>query len=168
MNYTHNYNGRLCIVPVDPKILSSDDIYRFCIDGPLLPFPNLRRNGRTCPWFDSGEIATVNERNKVFSIQTTEDELVSKYCTSGDGWLSATEVAEKIEIAASYRLTKSSARDFGYALKKAGFQSRKLDGITRYAVAVSSSLKYDPTSSGVRSGVRSGETSAESVESTLF
>ncbi len=122
-------------------------------------------------WLDQGEIVEVNERNKEFSVQTTEDELVSKYCfpaTVDHEWLSATEVAKKIEVEVGYKMSKSSARDFGYALKKAGHQSKKLDGITRYFVKVTSPLRYDPPSSGVGSGVKSGVGSAESGQIELY
>jgi hypothetical protein len=46
-------------------------------------------------------------------------------------------------------------------LKKAGYASKKLDGITRYAVDVASRIPFHPTSSGVRSGVKSGVRSGE-------
>lgn len=34
MKHTHNYYGRLCIVPVDPKLLDEEDIRYFCQTGP--------------------------------------------------------------------------------------------------------------------------------------
>lgn len=108
-------------------------------------------------WFDQDEIATVNEKNKEFIISTTEDEFVAQYCTvltlnpQGDapGWLSATEVAQKIAEVARYSVSKSSARDFGYALGKAGCPKRKLGGVTKYAVQVAEPAGHLWVSGGV-------------------
>jgi len=113
-------------------------------------------------WFDRNETAAVNTRNREYSIQTTEDELVAQYCTPGPAtgntaeWYTATEVAEKIALQASYSLNKTSARDFGVALTKAGYPKRKLDGVTRYSVSITPSFNYHPTGIGVGSGARSG------------
>lgn len=111
-------------------------------------------------WFDMDETTKVNERNKEFAVQTTEDELVQQYCTASgatvaEDWLSATQVAEGIAKLSRYPLVAASARNFGFALRKAGFQIKKLDGITRYAVHVPEP-PIDPTFIGVGSGVRSG------------
>jgi hypothetical protein len=120
-------------------------------------------------WFDRDETATVNERNKEFAIQTTEDELVAQYCSPSIAeWYTATEVAEKIAQEAKYALGKASARDFGIALKKAGFQKKKLDGISRYAVSVTPSFNYHPTGIGVGSGLESGVIESGYAESTSF
>ena len=111
-------------------------------------------------WFDMDETTKVNERNKEFAVQTTEDELVQQYCsvsgaTVAEDWLSATQVAEGIAKLTRYPLVAASARNFGFALRKAGFEIKKLDGITRYAVHVPEPV-IDPTFIGVGSGVRSG------------
>lgn len=63
---------------------------------------------------------------------------------------------------------KASARDFGIALNKAGFQKKKLDGISRYAVSVTPSFNYHPTGIGVGSVLESGVTESEYVESPSF
>lgn len=118
-------------------------------------------------WFDRDEIVEVNERNREFSVQSTEDELVAQYCVtpSANGeWLTATQVANRISLATTYRLAKSSARDFGFALKKAGYASKKLDGLTRYAVDVASGIPFHSTSSGVKSGVGSGEADSGDID----
>lgn len=113
-------------------------------------------------WFDSTETTSVNDRNKQFSVQTTEDELVAQYCSKASGnWQTATQVAQRMVDFADYPISKSSARDFGYALKKAGYASRKLNGITRYEVRVDG-FRIHSTSSGEISGVKSG------VDSTLI
>jgi predicted P-loop ATPase len=122
-------------------------------------------------WFDRNEIVAINELNREFSLQTTEDELVAQYCVSSSStveWLTATQVANRIAVRTTYKLVRSSARDFGFALKKAGYPSKKLDGITRYAVEVGSSFTIDPTSSGVKSGVGSGVASSEPPANQLF
>lgn len=125
-------------------------------------------------WFDRNETATVNERNREFAVQTTEDELVAQYCTPGSTtgagveWYTATEVAEKIALQASYSLNKTSARDFGVALTKAGYPKRKLDGINRYSVSLTPSFNYHPTGIGVGSGVRSGVAGPIFAESSSF
>jgi len=111
-------------------------------------------------WFDMDETTKVNERNKEFAVQTTEDELVKQYCTASgaavaEDWLSATQVAEGIAKLTRYPLVAASARNFGFALRKAGFEIKKLDGNTRYAVYVPEPV-IDPTFIGVGSGVRSG------------
>ena len=100
-------------------------------------------------WFDQDEIATVNEKNKEFMVSTTEDEFVAQYCTAlqldaqGDAsaWLSATEVAQQIAELGKYSVSKSSARDFGYALSKAGCPKKKVGGVTKYAVQVAVSAE---------------------------
>ena len=114
-------------------------------------------------WFDTDETTKVNERNVQFSVQTTEDELVKQYCSASaaagdDDWLSATQVAEGISKLAKYPMGKASARDFGFALRKAGFEKKKLDGITRYAVRVPEPPIPFPYSVGVNSGTESGVT----------
>ena len=120
-------------------------------------------------WFDKGEITTVNDRNKEFAVQTTEDELVAQYCmTSQHKWMTATQVAQEISENTSYQFGKSSARDFGFALKKAGYASKKLDGITRYGTSVGCGFQLHPPSSGVKRGVESGEDVPENVESDSF
>ena len=92
-------------------------------------------------WFDRDEITAVHDRNKEFSVSTTEDELVDQYCLASqkkedDDWLTATQVANRIAMKTTYKLVKSSARDFGYALQKTGYERKKLNGVTRYAVQV--------------------------------
>jgi hypothetical protein len=121
-------------------------------------------------WFDRDETATVNERNKEFSIQTTEDELVAKYCFAGSEgeWKTATDVAQRMSTEYSYPLKTSSARDFGYALRKAEFPSKKVSGIAYYSVAVDRPFLNHPTSGGVKGGVGGGVTEGRSVESDLF
>lgn len=119
-------------------------------------------------WFDKAEITAVNERNLEFSVQTTEDELVVQYCVPGSDWITATQVANEVSGITRYSFGKASARDFGFALKKAGYPSKKLDGITRYAVRVASGFGFDSPSSGVQSGVRSGVDISKSGENNLF
>jgi hypothetical protein len=121
-------------------------------------------------WFDRDETATVNERNKEYSIQTTEDELVAKYCSAGSAneWRTATEVAQRMSNYCSYPLKTSSARDFGYVLKKAGFVTKKVGGITQYSVSIYPSLLGHPTLGGVAGGVKGGVNEGISGESDLF
>ena len=122
-------------------------------------------------WFDLNENATITQRNKEFTIQSTEDELVAEYCTNGNSvsdWKSATEVAEKIAEYAKYSINKTSARDFGRALKKAGIPSKMLDGYTLYHVCVDNSLQFNSTSSGVKSGLTSGVDDPEFEEYSSF
>jgi hypothetical protein len=118
-------------------------------------------------WFDSAETVLVNDRNKEFAIQTTEDELVAEYCTAGSDWLTATKVAERISELSKYGLGKSSARDFGYALSKAGYKKKKVGGVTYYGVEVRQSTlslsKWGEYShlGGVKGGVKNIESEVE-------
>jgi hypothetical protein len=68
----------------------------------------------------------------------------------------------------SYPIRPSSARDFGYALRKAEFPSKKVSGIAYYSVAVDRPFLNHPTSGGVKGGVGGGVTEGRSVESDLF
>jgi hypothetical protein len=121
-------------------------------------------------WFDRDETATVNARNKEYSIQTTEDELVAKYCIPGSttDWKTATEVAQRMSVECSYPLKTSSARDFGYALRKAEYPKKKVGGTTYYSVCIDQPLLSHLTSGGVKGGVRGGVTIEETAESDLF
>jgi predicted P-loop ATPase len=108
-------------------------------------------------WFDQDEIATVNQRNKEFMIDTTEGEFVAQYCTvlqtdaqgNASVWVSATEVAQQIAELGKYSVSKSSARDFGYALGKAGCPKKKVGGVTKYAVQVAELAGHLWVSGGV-------------------
>ena len=121
-------------------------------------------------WFDRNETAAVNTRNKEYSIQTTEDELVAKYCMPGSAteWETATDFAQSISTRYNYPLKTSSARDFGYALRKAGFTTKKVGGITHYSVSLYQSLQIHPTSGGVKGGVGGGVTEVKTIESVVF
>ena len=113
----------------------------------------------------------MNRKNREFTVQTTEDELVARFCTPGSpgaDWMTATDVARGVSLESGYSLRGSSARDFGFALKKAGFSSRKLDGITRYSVKLVRSFGIDSTFSGVKSGVGSGVDHSESALNLSF
>jgi predicted P-loop ATPase len=57
-------------------------------------------------WFDTVETAAVNDSNKNFTVQTTEDELVQKYCVADKSWITATEVAKDISEIAKYPFGK--------------------------------------------------------------
>jgi predicted P-loop ATPase len=121
-------------------------------------------------WFDRDETATVNKRNKEFAIQTTEDELVAKYCVAGSAteWKTATDIAQRMSSEYSYPLKTSSARDFGYALRKAEFPTKKVGGIAYYSVAIDRPLLNYPTLGGVKGGVGGGVTEGKGVESDLY
>jgi hypothetical protein len=117
-------------------------------------------------WFDTNEIVKVNERNRDYSIQTTEDELVVEYCAKGSSgdWKTATDVAQRIADCARYSLRDSSAQAFGRALKKAGYASKTLNGTKRYNVIVDSGLRGISTSGGHGVGPFSGVASADFFE----
>jgi hypothetical protein len=68
----------------------------------------------------------------------------------------------------SYPLKTSSARDFGYALRKAEFPKKKVGGTTYYSVCIDQPLLSHLTSGGVKGGVRGGVNEGKGVESDLF
>lgn len=126
-------------------------------------------------WFDTSETAAVNQRNKAYSVQTIEDELVNKYCSTGSSadWRTATDVAQRMSSEYNYSLRPSSARDFGRALKKADYPSKKVGGIAYYAVSFNQSISVfpmlgHPTLGGVTGGVIGGVSEGQTVESELF
>jgi hypothetical protein len=124
-------------------------------------------------WFDQDEIATLNEKNKEYSVDTTEYELVEHYCKVADLnkpstiWYTATEVAQSLKDIAGYTVRSSSARDFGHALRKLGCSSKKIGGVTKYAVTIDSSTGYfnprwgDQPLGGVEGGVKGGVKKSE-------
>jgi len=100
-------------------------------------------------WFDQAEIQAVNARNKNYTVQSTEDELVAMYLQKVEldenkkptipnlgsvEWLTATEIAQRMKgYTDGYAMTTNSARCFGTAMMKAGFGWEKSGG-KRYAV----------------------------------
>ncbi len=115
-------------------------------------------------WLDQRETAMVNSRNKKFSTQTTEDELVAQYCIPDQyQWKTATEVAEKMAQSHQYPLRSASARNFGYALKRADFRVKKTGGTSYYAVEVTDSYRFHMDTGGVTGGVQ-GEVESEYIE----
>jgi len=111
------------------------------IDGVYAQALHLLKNGFKY-YFDTTEIVEVNTRNEQFSIRTTEDELLEKLFTPATDaeikaqvcvWKSGTEVAIRANAMHSYPLNRNSARDFGVALKKSGFRSKRVSKGVLYA-----------------------------------
>ncbi len=89
-------------------------------------------------WFDSTGIDTVNKQNERFTIQTTEDELISKmFAPASENacqWLTATDIALRAKVKYEYPVNPNSAKNFGTAMKKAGFTSKRTNKGVNYAV----------------------------------
>jgi hypothetical protein len=93
--------------------------------------------------FNTEEIVKVNLHNEQFSVRTTEDELVEKMIRpstldeiskGSSKWKSPTDIAISANFIFKYPMNRNSARYFGVALKRAGFQSKRLSSGIAYAV----------------------------------
>ncbi|MFA5833957.1 MAG: VapE domain-containing protein [Bacteroidota bacterium] len=102
-------------------------------------------------WFNTNEIDTVNTSNEQFTVRATEDELVEKMVrpatneeinTGTCKWKSGTEIALYANFIFKFPVNKNSARDFGTALKRAGFESKRVKRGMQYAIIELPELEY--------------------------
>jgi len=112
------------------------------IDGVYAQAYSLLKNGFRY-YFDKDEIVDVNAHNEQFSIRATEDGLIEKLIRPATTdeilvgsckWKTSTEIALYANFVYRYPINKNSAREFGIALKRAAFPSRRLSRGVVYAI----------------------------------